>query len=710
MIDHFQEDQILSGYNPRIIRRLVRYALPFRLWLLLAGVCLVFATMGEMLIPVIIQQTIDREVLDYWVRLDADLLDELDLREEAHILGDAPGARAYIREYRLDRFPRVLREDLRSRGQLGEIHYILVRREVLEDNREVERRIAPEVTERGEIYLSLPRSVLDDLTRQERRILRSDNVRGLRTNAFRFFVVLCTILVGGFGQVYLTAWVGQSVMKRLRLDLFDHTMRQHLGYLGNQPVGRLVTRVTNDVETINELFASVLAELARNVSLMIAVVITMVTLNARLAAIVLVSMLPVILVTNSIRKRARTVYRSVRHAVSGLNAYLSEYISGMEVVQMFVQQGRSRHEFARRNDNLMQANLSEMYIFAVFRPLVDLLASISTAVVIFFGAILLNIELVSLGVLIAFINLIRRFYMPVMSISEQFTVLQSAMAGSERVFEMLDRNERISDEGTLSIPPESLRGAIQFRNVWFSYKPEEPVLKDLSFSADPGELVAIVGYTGSGKTTVINLLTRLWDVEEGSILLDGRDLKEYVLNDLRRGVQQIQQDVFLFDDTIRNNITLGKDVPESVLLEACETVQVAPFIRTLPDGLDTRLEERGTNLSTGQRQLIAFARVLVHDPPVLVLDEATSSIDSETERHLQHAVEAVTRGRTSLVVAHRLSTIQHAQKILVLSHGELVESGTHGQLLREQGLYATLYHLQYEQPKSPPPRQGNPGG
>lgn len=699
MIDHFQDERVLSGYNHGIILRLLRYALPYWRWLAVATACLLLATVGEMLIPVIIQRTIDRDVLDYWVRLDTEAARDLGLMDEARVLEDR--AFSYVREYRLDRFPRSIRNELRLRGALEEEHYLIVPREILEREEEKISHLAARSVEQGSTHVSFRRSILDDLSREERRVLRGENVLALRRRTILFFFVLCAVLLGGFGQVYLTAWVGQSVMRRLRMDLFNHTMRQRLGYLGNEPVGRLVTRVTNDVETINELFASVLAELARNVSLMIAVVITMLSLNARLALIVLASMLPVVLLTNVIRKRARSVYRSVRRAVSSVNAYLSEYLSGMEVVQMFVQQRRSRDDFSLRNQALMKANLAEMYVFAVFRPLVDLLASVSTAVVIFFGAVLLNAQLVSLGVLIAFINLIRRFYMPVMSISEQFTVLQSAMAGSERVFEMMDHNERIPDEGHISIDTETLRGAIEFRDVHFCYKPEEPVLRGISFSADPGELVAIVGYTGSGKTTVINLLTRLWDVDEGTILLDGRDLREYTLDSLRRGVQQIQQDVFLFDDTIRNNITLGIDVPDSAVLEACETVQAAPFIRTLPHGLDTRLEERGTNLSAGQRQLIAFARVLVHDPPVLVLDEATSSIDSETERHLQHAVEAVTRGRTSLVVAHRLSTIQHAGRILVLSHGELVESGTHRELLAEQGLYATLHHLQYEQPGTP---------
>ena len=343
-----------------------------------------------------------------------------------------------------------------------------------------------------------------------------------------------------------------------------------------------------------------------------------------------------------------------------------------------------------------------MYVFAVFRPIVDFMSTLSTVFVIYFGARLLETDLISLGVLIAFTNLIRRFYMPVMNISEQFTILQSAMAGSERVFSLLDEDHRIPDIGTVPIDADSFEGRIHFEHVSFAYKPDEPVIRDLSLEVAPGEMVAIVGYTGAGKTTLINLLTRLWDVNSGAIRLDGVDLRDLPLRDLRTTIQQIQQDVFLFDDTIRDNLTLGSDVTDEEIWAACEAVQVADFIRGLERGLDTRLQERGGNLSAGQRQLMAFARVLLHDPPVLILDEATSSIDSETERKLQHAVSAVTGGRTSLVVAHRISTIQHADRIIVMSHGRIVEAGDHSTLLKRSGLYATLYQLQYVQRDSSP--------
>jgi len=691
MIQHHQDEKVISGYNPRVIRRLVAFAAPYKWYLLLAFVALVVGTVGEMLIPVVIQRTLDHEILDYRVRVHPAEIDRFPRAREITAVGEW----RYIREEQLDQISHDDRRVLVAEGRLDTSRYLVIRDAAISSDPGLRAAVADSIVAREAGTVVLPVSVQEQLSPEQRLTLREDSIHGIRRNTGIFLIVLFGALAGSFGQVYLTAYTGQLVMKRLRLRLFHHTIHQSLSFLGNQAVGRLVTRVTNDVETINEFFSSVLAQMARNLSLMVAVIVTMYSLNPRLATIIVGTMIPVIAVTELFRRRARDAYRRVRHAVSAVNAYLSEYISGMSVVQLFVQQGRSRRDFAERAKTLLTAHLGEMYVFAVFRPVVDFLATLSTAFVIFFGARLLGMELVSIGVLIAFTNLIRRFYMPVMNISEQFTILQSAMAGSERVFELLDEDHRIPDTGTHEVDRDRVAGQLSFRRVAFSYKENEPVIRDLSLEVKPGEMVAIVGYTGAGKTTIINLVTRLWDVDSGSISLDGIDIREIPLRDLRGAIQQIQQDVFLFDETIRNNLTLGLDLSDEQIWNACETVQVADYIRGLEKGLDTRLHERGANLSGGQRQLLAFARVLLHDPPVLILDEATSSIDSETEQKLQHAVEAVTGGRTSLVVAHRLSTIQDADRIVVMSHGRIVEVGDHAKLLAEGGLYATLYQLQY---------------
>ncbi len=691
MIHHQQDEKVITKYNPRIVRRLASFAAPYKWYVVAAMVSLVVATVGEMLIPVMIQRTVDHAILDYRVAVAPEEADRFPVTPARRTIQE----QTYIREELLSHVGRDERRALIAAGSLDDTRYIIVRREIVEGNADLSSRLSGQIIASDGEHVVLPATAQSELSKEQRLLLRQDSVSDVRKNSLIFLLIIFGALLGSFGQVYLTAYTGQLVMKRLRLSLFHHTIHQSLGFLGNQAVGRLVTRVTNDVETINEFFSSVMSQMARNIGLMAAVVITMFSLNARLAAIVLTTMIPVILITEVFRRMAREAFRKVRHAVSAVNAYLSEYISGMSIVQLFVQQNRSRTEFRQRGEDLLKANLSEMYVFAVFRPIVDFMATLSTAVVIYFGASLLEMELVSIGVLIAFTNLIRRFYMPVMNISEQFTVLQSAMAGSERVFSLLDDDRRIPDTGTRTIDRNTFGGAISFDHVSFAYKEGEPVIRDLSLEVAPGEMVAIVGYTGAGKTTIINLLTRLWDIDRGTIRLDGVDLREYSLKELRRTVQQIQQDVFLFDDTIRDNLTLGITASDEEIWKACETVQIADFISTLPDGLNTRLHERGANLSAGQQQLLAFARVLLHNPPVLILDEATSSIDSETERKLQHAVDTVTGGRTSLVVAHRLSTIQHADRIVVMSHGKAVETGDHATLLKRNSLYATLYRLQY---------------
>jgi ATP-binding cassette subfamily B protein len=350
--------------------------------------------------------------------------------------------------------------------------------------------------------------------------------------------------------------------------------------------------------------------------------------------------------------------------------------------------------FRDRNGDLLDANLSEMKVFAVFRPLINLLTSVSIGTILYFGGQMVLGTTVSLGIMIAFVNLIQKFYQPVMDFAEKFTILQSAMAGGERIFNLLDTDERIPSGGG-QVLPEPFQGRIEFRNVSFAYKEDEPVLRNLSFTIEPGETVAIVGYTGAGKTTIANLLARLWDYQEGEILIDGTDIRDIPLDTLRELVQPVQQEVFLFADSVMENIRLGADIPEEKVRRAAETVRADRFIRKLPEEYDTVLREGGANLSTGQRQLISFSRVLSQDPKILILDEATGSIDTETEVLIQEAINTIMAGRTSIVIAHRLSTIRHADRILVLNEGRLVESGSHEELLREDGLYATLYRLQY---------------
>jgi len=424
--------------------------------------------------------------------------------------------------------------------------------------------------------------------------------------------------------------------------------------------------------------------------------VTLFILSPRLALVVLLTLPPVLIITFISRVKARDAFRRQRTASSKVYAYLAERLSGMQVVQLFRQEKKSLKEFRESNQELLNANLGEMYVFATFRPAVEWLSTFTMAVVIVVGSGLTLSLSLSLGALIAFINLVQMFYQPVTDIAEKYTMLQSAMAGGEKIFKLMDTEEHIADNGNVRTEG-AVQGSVDFKDVNFAYKQGENVLKSLSFSVKPGEMAAIVGYTGAGKTTIINILTRLWDIETGDIKLDGHSIKDIPLENLRNSIMPVTQDVTLFSGTIEENISLGLDLTGDEIMEAAKTVHAHEFIAGLPEGYKTVLSERASNISTGQRQLISFARVIAHNPRVVILDEATSSIDTETERLIQLGMKKVMAGRTSFVIAHRLSTIKDADRILVLSGGRLVEEGNHDELIARNGIYAGLYRLQYDE-------------
>jgi len=542
--------------------------------------------------------------------------------------------------------------------------------------------------------LALP-VLLKDIMDRYILTVSAESSAGIARGAVSFLSLLVVILVFSFLETLLMTLAGQRIMKDLRMHLYHHIIHQELSFLGSQPAGRLVTRITNDVETVNELFTSVLTSLLKDLFIMAGVVIALVSLDPKLALITLLSLPPVLGFTLYYRVKARDAFRQVRLWVSRVNSFLSEHLSGMKIIQIFVQEESVRRSFGTENEAMMKAQLGEMYVYATFRPIIDFCASISLGTILYFGAAERIRGAITLGTLVAFVTLIRKFFQPVMDISEKYTILQSALAGGERIFQLLENDRRIPDLGAETIPPH-VKGKIEFRDVEFSYKKGEPVIRNLSFTVNPGETAALVGYTGSGKTTIANLLTRLWDVENGAILLDDVDIRSLPLKTLRQTIQPIQQEVFLFSQTIRENICLGLDITEDKLVLAAKSAQAHGFISGLAKGYDTVLQEGAANISAGQKQLLAFSRILAHDPPVIILDEATANIDTETEKLIQEALATILRGRTALVIAHRLSTIKHADKIMVLSQGTIVEEGTHDELMRRKGTYCNLYRFQYE--------------
>jgi len=687
-----EDEAIIKGYDPVIMRRLMGYLRPYISIVLLAVIGLFMSTGAELLTPVIMQQAIDEHIVVRNYRLDPESLRipelaELGLRGKATRIEDAifvPSADFVV--------SRTIRNELREKNLLDENNwYVFPYRD---EGKEIAEKYPDLFIDNGG-YGAISMENLAKLPDGDAGLLRSRDVRGVLAKVVQYAGLLIVSLLFSFAQVYLMARTGQSVMKDMRLQLLDHTVHQSLSFLDSKPLGSLVSRATNDVETVNELFTNVATSFLKDISLMIGVIVTLFFLNSRLALITVCTLPPILVMTMIFRIRAREAYRRLRMWISRMNAFLSEHISGMEVVQMFGREKVSTEKFRDNNDNLLKANLAEMYVFATFRPLVDFFTAVSIGVIIYFGAGMLLRDYVSLGVLIAFINLIGKFYQPVMDLSEKFTILQSAMAGGERVFNLLDSETRIPDKGRHEMP-QRIEGALEFDKVEFAYVPGESVLKKLSFKVEPGETVAIVGYTGAGKTTIANLLARLWDIQSGSIRIDGIDIRDLKLGDIRRTIQPVQQDVFIFADTIAENIRLGTNIPLEKIKQAARIVRADTFIEKMPDGYDTVLNERGKNLSMGQRQLLSFARVIAHDPRVIILDEATGSIDTETERLIQEAMDRLLEHRTSLVIAHRLSTIQNADRILVLSYGQLIEEGNHESLIAKEGVYYSLYKLQYE--------------
>ncbi|MDR1411446.1 MAG: ABC transporter ATP-binding protein/permease [Spirochaetaceae bacterium] len=707
MSEYFETEEVVKDYDSAIVRRILSCIKPYKLLSFFIVITLGASTIGELFVPVLLQRVIDEAVLARYlvIRLDALSQEGAALSAESRntidtiIAGKRAmriGERVFISQGQDTRFSGKTEEELQGRGIFENEKWYAFPCGEESPAREV-INAQPDLFIMEDGNAAIRTRDLYSLSPGEIRAVRGRDITYITRTVLFLFVILCAVFFFAFVQTWTTALIGQHVMKDLRLALFRKTASQSTDFLSRHPVGRIVTRLTGDVETINEFFTSVLVAFLKDLSVMVGVLITLFLLSPSLAAITLATMPPVLVVTLISRVKARDAFRRQRTASSRVNSYLSERLSGVQVVQLFLGEKKSASEFDVRNRELLDANLGEMYVFATFRPLVEWLSTVTTAVIITVGAAMVLKLSISLGVLIAFINLISMFYFPVMDIAEKYTLLQSAMAGGERVFKLLDTEEAIPDRGKRSILG-AVRGHIEFKDVCFAYKKGENVLNGLSFTVNPGEMAAIVGYTGAGKTTITSVLARLWDIDGGSIKLDGIPIQDIPVEDLRRSVLPVLQDVFLFSGTIAENISLGLPMDESRIEEAAKTVHAHEFISRLPGGYRTMLSEGASNISSGQRQLISFARVIAHNPAIVVLDEATSSIDTETEHLIQLGMQQVLAGRTSVVIAHRLSTIRHADRILVLSGGRLVEEGRHGDLIAKNGLYATLYQLQYQKP------------
>jgi ATP-binding cassette subfamily B multidrug efflux pump len=572
------------------------------------------------------------------------------------------------------------------------------------------------------------------------RFLSASPLAGIAQLGFVYFALLWISFGLEYTQTYLMLWTGQKVMFDFRSQIFRHLQHMHIGFYDRNPVGRLVTRVTTDVDALNEMFTSGVVAIFEDVFVLAGIVLIMLGMNWWLALITF-AVLPLIFwATMVFRKSVRDSYRRIRTAIARINAYLQEHVTGMMVLQLFNREKRAYRSFDRVNAQHMDAYKDAIMAYALYYPVVEVLSSVAIAMVIYFGGLGVLRSAVTIGVLTAFMQYAQRFFRPIQDLSDKYNILQSAMASSERVFKLLDTPIEITSPAL----PRHAEGAgrIEFDHVWFAYRKLETanddkpvvnatsnghgkldskaeanadlydwILRDVSFTIEPGETVAIVGHTGAGKTTIISLLMRFYDIQKGAIRIDGIDIRQMDLTDLRRRFGVVLQDPFLFSGTVENNIRLGSSwITDEQIETAAENVNVADFIRSLPEGFKAPVLERGSTMSTGQKQLISFARALAHNPKILVLDEATSSVDTETEIRVREALTRMVEGRTSVIIAHRLSTIQRADKIIVMHKGHVREIGSHQQLLGQRGIYWKLYQLQYkDQELGVPQSQVEPG-
>lgn len=657
-MDNYHEEQTFGkAYDSRLARRLLRYAKPYWALIALCVLLLLMIAVTDLARPYLVKVAIDD-----------------------HILGSNV---SYVQT------------DGTGDGLITIQGYTLERVKGAEDGSGLRFKL---VREGGEQRLeSTSGDLVLTLSPEEIRELRGFD----REAILRLGLLLFIVVTAGFGlnyvQAYILQYTGQRIVFDIRQELFTHLQRLALRFFDTNPVGRLVTRVTNDTQNLHEMYTAVLVNLFKDIFMIMGIIVVMFRMDVRLALVSMATLPLIVVITAVFRIKAREAYRVTRVRLARINANFAENIAGIRLVQIFRQERRKFKEFDDVNSSHFRASMRELKVYAVFRPSIELVYSLALAILLWVGGGQLLRGMVDFGVLYAFVNYLELFFRPINDLTEKYNIMQSSMASAERIFLILDEDPAIAESETPR-PMGEVKGHIEFRNVWFAYVGEDWVLRDVSFTVEPGQTVAFVGATGAGKTTIMNLLSRFYDIQKGQILIDGQDIKNLSKSELRRNVGLVMQDVFMFAGTIAENITLNNpDISLEQVKKVAEHVNADHFINALPSKYEEPVTERGSTLSAGQRQLLAFARALAYDPAVLILDEATANIDTETEMLIQDALPRLLKGRTSLVVAHRLSTIQDADAIIVLHKGKIREQGTHQELLAQKGLYHNLFLLQYKE-------------
>lgn len=668
MSKQIHDDEIIGkAYDSKLMKRLLKYAKPFWKYLLLAVFMMIVITGLELLRPYLLKVTIDD----------------------------------YINGYKKPMYE-VQIDDPYEGVIYNQKKYIKVDKVLVEDRLKYDSSPMVNLTkDKGDYYLGdYDSEIINDkvlLDNQSYMDFRKGDIRGINMVAIVFFLAITLGFALNYAQVFILNYTSQKIVFNIRQDIFSHIQSLSISYFDRNPIGRLVTRVANDTETLNEMYTNVLVNLFKDVFILIGIIFIMLRMDFTLAMISF-SLIPVILIASIIfRKAIREVYRISRAQIAKINSTLNENITGMRTIQIFRKEDKISKQFDVINNDYLQTSKKEIKLFATFRPSVEVIRSLGIAAIIYYGGGKTISGYMEFGVLYAFIDYLQRFFEPILDLTEKYNILQSAMASSERIFNILD-DDSIIENTQNPIEIKELKGRIEFKNVWFAYVDEDWVLKDISFVIEPGQAVAFVGATGAGKTSIINLITRFYDIQRGEILVDGVNIKNYDKFQLRKNIGVVLQDVFLFTGTIEENIRLNNlDISEEKIVEVSKHVNADHFISQLPLKYKEPVMERGSTLSSGERQLLSFARTLAYNPSILILDEATSSIDTETEILIQDALGKLIQNRTTIAIAHRLSTIQHADNIIVLSKGLIKEVGNHQELLAREGMYFDLYKLQYKE-------------
>ncbi len=684
----FADDTIEGkGYDSKLIKRLLHYVGPHRKLIFLALFFMLISSSVELLLPYITKQGIDK----YLARLYQVYTDTPAACDSLLLLEPAEGDFIFlaadsllIRKASMDGMDPAATHLLVAGGHLLPETYYQFPAEEYDGQTGYTQ---------GDVWL-VPERDLGKIPPDKLMRIRGKDIKGITRLALIFMGLLVISIFAGYGHVMSLVVAGQRSMFDVRTELFNHIQTLSLNFFSKNPVGRLVTRVSNDVEALNEMFSAVLVNLVKDFILVFGTIVILLFMDWKLALISL-AVLPIFTVASLLfRRKTRAIYRKVRKYLAELNSSIAEDISGVKVIQIFRQEKTRKDKYLEINENYYKVSMKQLYLFGVFRPLIEVIAQLGTAIVLIYGGLSAISGALTIGALVAFISYVRQMFRPIADMSEKYNIMQSAMASSERIFKIIDTEPEI-EQAEDALAFQKLNGEVEFDNVSFAYSKDTPVLKEINFAIKPGKSIALVGPTGAGKTSIISLLTRFWDVDTGRILLDGIDIRKHAVETLRKNTAIVLQDAFIFSRSVADNIRLSSDLTIEEIRKAADMVQATEFIDKLPNGFDTIMAERGATLSTGQKQLICFARALAHDPGILVLDEATSNVDPATEQLIQRAIDTLMRGRTSIIVAHRLSTIQKCDEIMVIDAGRIMERGTHQELLTKRGIYYNLYLLQW---------------